>query len=151
MPVQTEPERVRRLVRRELALIADPARRAALERILVEPRREIRDWDYGEPGERYPYWVIAEAPDRGLVSCTANTGSGRTCLGVSSRLASPSSAPSEWIPSGVGTWKKHLLGPGCGRHQRLPMNCGTSRRKLGLAPVRSVTPNKRMQLTAPHF
>ena len=60
-------ERVKALVARELALVADPARREALRAILVEPRLEEQEWDYGAPGERYPYWVVAEAPARGTV------------------------------------------------------------------------------------
>ena len=49
----------------------DPARRQALIRLLIEPRLEERGWDYGAPGDRYPYWVVAEAPERGtmLVYC----------------------------------------------------------------------------------
>jgi hypothetical protein len=67
MPVHTEPDQIRRLVGRELALIADPGRRTAIERLLVDPRRELRGWDYGGPGESYPYWVVAESPDPGLL------------------------------------------------------------------------------------
>jgi hypothetical protein len=67
MPAHLDSNRILRLVGRELALIAQPARRAALERLLVNPRREARAWDYGEPGEQYPYWVVAEAPGRGLI------------------------------------------------------------------------------------
>jgi hypothetical protein len=67
----TDSARIQALVAEQLALIEDPGRRGALERLLVPPRQEWRDWDYGEPGERYPYWVVAEARDRGqiLVYC----------------------------------------------------------------------------------
>jgi hypothetical protein len=62
-----ERERIKLLVAEQLALVEDPPRRAALAALLVEPRVEERDWDYGEPGVRYPYWVVAEAPARGLI------------------------------------------------------------------------------------
>ena len=67
MPTHLDPNRIRRLVDHQLALIALPARRAAPQCLLMDPRREVRDWDYGDPGEQYPYWVVAEAPDRGLI------------------------------------------------------------------------------------
>jgi len=54
-------------VKAELALIDDPRRAESLKAILVEPRQEVRDWDYGVPGTRYPYWVVAESHDRGIL------------------------------------------------------------------------------------
>jgi hypothetical protein len=69
-------ERVQALVARELALVTDPPRRAALERLLVAPRQEERDWDYGAPGERYPYLVVAEAPAEGVVLVYCERGFG---------------------------------------------------------------------------
>lgn len=71
-------DNIHSLVRRELARIGDASRRAALEAILVEPRMEVREWDYGEPDERYPYWVVAEARERGiiLVHCEHGFGPG---------------------------------------------------------------------------
>ena len=59
--------RLRALVARELALIADPARREALRGLRVEPRVEEREWDYGEPGERYAFWVMSESRERGVI------------------------------------------------------------------------------------
>jgi hypothetical protein len=69
---------IRTLVARELALVRDVERRAALEALLVEPRMEERDWDYGLPGERYPVWVVAEKPDEAalLVYCEHGFGPG---------------------------------------------------------------------------
>ena len=56
-------DHVQHLVAEQLAIFHDPTRRAAfVPYLLAEPRLEEREWDYGEPGERYPYWVIAEAP-----------------------------------------------------------------------------------------
>lgn len=54
------------ILARELAIIADAARRRALEAILIEPGIRTRAWDYGEEGEGYDYWVVAEAPEKGI-------------------------------------------------------------------------------------
>src|SRR5690349_13466928 len=63
-----EADRIRALAAAQVAIVANPARREALRRyLLAEPRREVRDWDYGAPGERYPYWVVAEAPEQHIL------------------------------------------------------------------------------------
>ena len=51
-------DELERVIQRELAWIENAERRVALEAILVEPRVEEREWDYGEPGEIYSYWVV---------------------------------------------------------------------------------------------
>lgn len=55
------------LIARELAIMTDRRRRDALHSILVEPRLEEREWDYGRPGDRFHYWVVAEARDEGII------------------------------------------------------------------------------------
>jgi hypothetical protein len=59
--------RIQALVDAQLALIEDSERREALAKLLVPPRQEERDWDYGVEGEQHPYWVVAEAPARGVI------------------------------------------------------------------------------------
>ena len=54
---------VQGLVDAQMAIIEDRARREALAQLLVPPRLEEREWDYGAPDTRYPYWVVAEAPE----------------------------------------------------------------------------------------
>jgi hypothetical protein len=72
-----DSDRVRALLAGQLATVTDPGRLAALRTLLLaEPRREERDWDYGEPGERYPYWVVAEAPDRRIMLVYCEQGFG---------------------------------------------------------------------------
>jgi hypothetical protein len=64
-------------VARELATVRDVARRDALRAMLLaEPRQEERDWSYGAPGERFPYWVVAEAPERGIILVYCEQGFG---------------------------------------------------------------------------
>jgi hypothetical protein len=74
----TTLEQLRALVAEQMRIIAHPGRRDALQRLLVSPRREDREWDYGTPGERYPYWVVAESVERGilLVYCEQGFGPG---------------------------------------------------------------------------
>jgi hypothetical protein len=71
-------EEIAALVAEQVALIEDPDRRDLLLRLLVEPRVETREWDYGAPGERFPYWVVAESPGDGvlLVYCEQGFGPG---------------------------------------------------------------------------
>jgi len=72
-----DSERVKALVAQELSTVSDPYRREALGALLLpEPRHEERDWDYGAPGERYPYWVVAEAPERGIILVYCEQGFG---------------------------------------------------------------------------
>jgi len=64
-------------VAEQLATVGHPGRLAALRSLLLaEPRREERDWDYGDEGERYPYWVVAEGPDRRIMLVYCEEGFG---------------------------------------------------------------------------
>ena len=45
------------LIGRELKNLLDVRVTAHIRSLLVEPRAELRDWDYGEPGEQYPCWI----------------------------------------------------------------------------------------------
>ena len=72
----TDAATVRALVARELTLIEDHNRREALRAILVEPRQEIRAWNYGVPGEQYACWVVAHAPAEGVILAYCELGFG---------------------------------------------------------------------------
>jgi hypothetical protein len=69
-------EQINALVSEQMRIIARVDRRDALERLLVPPRQEVRDWDYGLPGERYAYWVVAESVDRGIILAHCSQGFG---------------------------------------------------------------------------
>jgi hypothetical protein len=72
-----DSEEVKALVARELATVSDAGRRDALHALLLpEPRREERAWSYGARGERFPYWVVAEAPERGIILVYCDQGFG---------------------------------------------------------------------------
>lgn len=65
------------LVAEQVEMIADTRRRDALRSLLLpEPRREVRDWDYGASGVRYPYWVVAESVERGIILVHCSEGFG---------------------------------------------------------------------------
>src|SRR5262245_35564116 len=53
-------EEIASLVRTEIEAVGDPLVREALAESTIEPRSHLRDWDYGDPGERYPCWTIVE-------------------------------------------------------------------------------------------
>ena len=57
----TAPE-ISVLVEAELARISNPGTVALIRGLLVSPRCEQRPWDYGEPNETYPCWIVAEHP-----------------------------------------------------------------------------------------
>ena len=53
-------DKIKLLVVSELEQISDPLARDGLETVLIEPRQTLLIWDYGEPGETYPGWMVAE-------------------------------------------------------------------------------------------
>ena len=69
-------EAIKALVAEQLDLIEMPERRAALEALLVEPRLEEGEWEYGELDERYPIWVVAEAPGKRILLVWCDQGFG---------------------------------------------------------------------------
>ena len=73
----TTSRQVQRLVEEQVAAVPGAARRDALRALLLaEPRREERDWDYGDAGERFPYWVVAESPERRIILVYCDQGFG---------------------------------------------------------------------------
>jgi len=69
---------IRSLVAYELSIITNPARRGALEQLLIAPVIRERDWDYKPPDQRYTYWCVAEAHDREIELAYCEHGFGPT-------------------------------------------------------------------------
>ena len=68
------------LVAEQIAMITDTRRREAVRSLLLpEPRREVRDWGYEASGARYPYWVVAESVERGIILVHCSQGFGPEC------------------------------------------------------------------------
>jgi hypothetical protein len=55
------------LLERELSDLGDPLVVKHIRGLLVTPRVEMRGWDYGEPGQEFPCWIVLE-------HATSNTG-----------------------------------------------------------------------------
>lgn len=53
-------EDIRRLVKNELAKIAQRDLLALAKDLLISPRLELREWDYGVLGTRHECWVVLE-------------------------------------------------------------------------------------------
>jgi hypothetical protein len=53
-------EEISALVEAQLARVSQPKSAALIRSLLVSPRCELRPWDYGDPDEKYPCWILAE-------------------------------------------------------------------------------------------
>ncbi len=64
---------IAKLVDEELATISDTDLVAAIRQLLVTPYPVERDWDYGQPGEKYICWTVLEhLPSNTAVAHCAN-------------------------------------------------------------------------------
>lgn len=63
------PAEVQTLLDNEIAKIHDANVLQALRSFLIEPRLEMRTWDWHKPIRMYPVWVVAESSryDYGIV------------------------------------------------------------------------------------
>lgn len=52
---------VQALIEKELGNIQDPDLLRGLRSFLIEPRIEMRTWDWGKRFQQYPVWVVAES------------------------------------------------------------------------------------------
>jgi hypothetical protein len=55
---------VQKIVQAACEEIADPTIREAVEKHLIEPRLQLRTWEYGESAS-FPIWLIADTGERG--------------------------------------------------------------------------------------
>jgi hypothetical protein len=72
-------QQVTALVERELGQISSPNTVALIRRLLVTPQCEQRPWDYGEPNQTYPCWIIAEHPESNTCFGYCEYGFGPRC------------------------------------------------------------------------
>ena len=59
---QATKETVVEKVAAELSQITDAQVLASIRALLVTPRLQHREWDYGAAGEAYPCWIVLEHP-----------------------------------------------------------------------------------------
>ena len=55
----TDKEVIQQEVDSELSRIVDTGVLGAMKPLLVVPRFEMRGWDYGEPGQEFPCWIVS--------------------------------------------------------------------------------------------
>ena len=67
------------LVEAELTRISNPSTVALIRSLLVPPRCEQRPWDYGEPNETRPCWIVAEHPASNAAFAFCEQGFGPKC------------------------------------------------------------------------
>jgi hypothetical protein len=65
--MSVDADALKDLIDRELAGVPDERIVRHIRAHLVEPTPELRDWDYGEPGQQYPCWIVFR-------HATSNTG-----------------------------------------------------------------------------
>ncbi len=60
-----------RLIENELARLDDDRVIGHIRRLLITPSPQTRAWDYGEPGEAYPCWLVLAHPESntGIAYC----------------------------------------------------------------------------------
>lgn len=66
-----DADTLKALVERELSCVTDVRVMSRVRSLLVEPRPELRDWDYGDPGQQYVCWMVLEHPasQTGIAYC----------------------------------------------------------------------------------
>lgn len=63
------PEILKALIESELATLSDARVTAHIRGLLVEPYSVLRLWDYGEPGQQYPCWmVLSDSHSDGVIA-----------------------------------------------------------------------------------
>jgi hypothetical protein len=69
---------ISRLVTSEIGRIVQTDLVQVIQELLVEPREDPRDWDYGKPGERFSCWVVIEHPQTNTAIVYCEQGFGPT-------------------------------------------------------------------------
>lgn len=56
----TDKDVIQQKVDAELSRIDDATLLSTMKPLLVVPRREMREWDYGDPGQTFPCWIVLD-------------------------------------------------------------------------------------------
>jgi hypothetical protein len=72
-------ETLKALVEDELTTVLDTRVVAHIRRMLVEPYVLLRSWDYGEPGQEYPCWIVLKDDPSGSAIAYCEYGFGPHC------------------------------------------------------------------------
>jgi hypothetical protein len=71
-----DAQTIAELFERELARFKNQRAAQALRKLAVPVRVEERPWSYGEPGQRFPCWIVADDPDSWTCFCYCEFGFG---------------------------------------------------------------------------
>lgn len=69
-------EDIKELVRAELDKITNVELRTELAQYIIEPVREMRNWDYSTSGEQFPVWIVARFPGHDVELAYSDFGHG---------------------------------------------------------------------------
>jgi len=103
MPISVET--LKNLIEDEVASVSDSRVIAHIRGVLVEPHIVLHDWDYGEPGQQYPCWMVLEDPDTGAKIAYCEYGFGPSCPWG---LVGPDSRPRPSIGMDCGWYTRFL-------------------------------------------
>lgn len=101
-----DPETITAFIERELGFLSDERVRAQVRDLLVTPRLEMRDWDYGDPGQQYPCWIVLDDglhPGTGIAYCEHGFGPkepwGLVLSGDADGQSKSMGMDSQWFPT----------------------------------------------------
>ncbi len=104
--MELDPLSVEELCKAQVARIGDPAVSRALRQRLVAPRPCQLDWEYGEPGEHYLAFVVAEFLEKNTGIAYSNHGFGPgSPWGVISLERFSSGMDADWFASLEGAYR----------------------------------------------
>jgi hypothetical protein len=69
-----DAQAVEALVDAELGRVGDVTVRTLIQSARVPVRCELRPWDYGEPGQTFPCWIVLEAGEVAVAYCDQGFG-----------------------------------------------------------------------------
>jgi hypothetical protein len=72
-------EKLKSLIEAEFASVSDGRVVAHIRGMLIEPYPLLRQWDYGEPGQLYPCWMVVKDERSGAEIAYCEQGFGPTC------------------------------------------------------------------------
>jgi hypothetical protein len=70
---------LKHLIETELARVSDDRVLTHVRAMLVEPYAVLLKWDYGEPDQRYPCWMVLSDPGSGAEIAYSEFGFGPRC------------------------------------------------------------------------
>lgn len=108
MPVNADALKI--VIARELEHLTDSRVMTHIQSLLVEPRIVLLNWEYGDPGQQYPGWIVLRQKDSETDIVYCQNGFGPRCpwglVGSASdeRQAISMGMDSGWFPTFMRTY-----------------------------------------------